>query len=38
VRLLEGETLRGRLGDWPGWLAAAALGAALIRRRPRARG
>jgi apolipoprotein N-acyltransferase len=37
VRLLEGETLYGRLGDWPGWLAAAALAAGLILRRPGAR-
>ena len=37
VRLLEGRTLYGLLGDWPGWLAAAAVCAALIRRRTRAR-
>jgi hypothetical protein len=25
VRVLERETLYARLGDWPGWLAAAGL-------------
>ena len=33
VRPLEGETLYGRLGDWPGWLAAAALLTLLPKRR-----
>jgi apolipoprotein N-acyltransferase len=33
VRMLEGRTLYGVLGDWPGWLAAAALCATLLRGR-----
>jgi apolipoprotein N-acyltransferase len=32
VRPLAGETLYARLGDWPGWLAGAALLALLARR------
>ena len=34
VRMLEGRTLYGVLGDWPGWLAAAAVCATLSVRRP----
>jgi apolipoprotein N-acyltransferase len=37
VRLLEGPTVYGRLGDWPGWLALAGLAAGLIPVRLRAR-
>lgn len=36
VRLLDGTTLYGGLGDWPGWLAAASLLALLRPRTPRA--
>jgi apolipoprotein N-acyltransferase len=35
VRALEGETLYGRLGDWPGWLAAAGLLGLVRGRRDR---
>jgi len=35
VRLLEGETLYARVGDWPGWLGAALCAFALARRRTR---
>jgi apolipoprotein N-acyltransferase len=34
VRLLEGETLYGRFGDWPGWLAAACVAVALLGPAP----
>jgi apolipoprotein N-acyltransferase len=34
VRPLEGRTLYARLGDWPGWLAAAGLLGMLRVRRP----
>jgi len=33
VRPLEGETLYARIGDWPGWLAAAALLGLLLGNR-----
>jgi apolipoprotein N-acyltransferase len=33
VHMLEGETLYGLLGDWPGWLALGAILWMLIRRR-----
>lgn len=33
VRLLDGTTLYGRFGDWPGWIAAVlVLGALVVRR------
>jgi apolipoprotein N-acyltransferase len=43
VHLLEGRTLYARLGDWPGWLAAAMVPVALVVdprrvRDPRRRG
>jgi len=31
VRLLEGETLYARLGDWPGWLAVLVCGLYRVR-------
>jgi apolipoprotein N-acyltransferase len=34
VHPLDGETLYGRLGDWPGWLAGAGLLGLALRRRP----
>jgi apolipoprotein N-acyltransferase len=35
VHLLDQPTLYGRVGDWPGWVAALLVGAALVlRRRP----
>jgi apolipoprotein N-acyltransferase len=34
VRPLEGATLYARLGDWPGWLAGAALLGLLLADRP----
>ncbi len=35
VRLLDGETVYGRLGDWPGWVAAAVVALTLVfGRRP----
>jgi apolipoprotein N-acyltransferase len=33
VKMLEGKTLYGRLGDWPGWLGLGAILWMLIRRR-----
>ncbi len=33
VRMLDGRTIYGRVGDWPGWLAAAIVGVALARGR-----
>jgi apolipoprotein N-acyltransferase len=33
VHMLEGETIYGRFGDWPGWLGLAAVVAMFIRRR-----
>jgi apolipoprotein N-acyltransferase len=33
VHMMEGHTLYGRLGDWPGWLSLAVVGLALARRR-----
>jgi apolipoprotein N-acyltransferase len=35
VRLLDGTTVYGRAGDWPGWVALVLVGVALVRR-PRA--
>jgi apolipoprotein N-acyltransferase len=35
VRLVEGPTIYGRFGDWPGWIAAAVLLIALVRPAPR---
>ena len=37
VHMLEGDTVYGRIGDWPGWLALAAIFAMFIRRRDGAR-
>jgi len=37
VRMLEGQTVYGRLGDWPGWLGLAAIVFMFIRRRGAAR-
>jgi apolipoprotein N-acyltransferase len=37
VHLLDGRTVYGRLGDWPGWLAAAVVVLALARDAPRGR-
>ena len=37
VRMLEGETVYARLGDWPGWMAAALMLLGLVARSPRAR-
>jgi apolipoprotein N-acyltransferase len=34
VRLVEGRTVYGRVGDWPGWVAAAVLLIALVRPAP----
>lgn len=34
VRAFDGETLYGRAGDWPGWLAAAACGAMVLVAAP----
>jgi apolipoprotein N-acyltransferase len=33
VHMLEGDTIYGRFGDWPGWLGLAAIVAMFIRRR-----
>jgi apolipoprotein N-acyltransferase len=35
VRMLAGETVYARLGDWPGWLAAALAGLYLVPRKGR---
>ena len=37
IRMLEGETVYGRLGDWPGWFGLAAIVFMFIRRRDAAR-
>jgi apolipoprotein N-acyltransferase len=34
VRLLDGRSVYGRFGDWPGWIAAAVSLVALVRPRP----
>jgi apolipoprotein N-acyltransferase len=33
VHMLDGETIYTRFGDWPGWIALAAIAWMLIRRR-----
>ena len=38
VRLLDGQTVYARLGDWPGWLAAVLVGLGLARRGGASRG
>ena len=37
IHMLEGDTVYGRIGDWPGWLGLAAILVMFIRRRDGAR-
>jgi len=37
IHMLEGDTVYGRIGDWPGWLGLAAILIMFIRRRDGAR-